>query len=172
MELNMRNLYRYCFLICLVTLAGLKPAMAQVCPCTIWASSAAPAVVDGGDGTSVEIGVKFRADVAGFVTGIRFYKGTTNTGTHIGHLWNGSGTLLATATFSGETSTGWQQVNFTSPVAVSANVTYVASYFAPNGHYSFDQNIFTSAGVATPPAHALAAAGDGPNAVDACGAPR
>ena len=169
MELKMRNLYRYCFLICLVTLAGLKPALAQVCPCTIWASSAAPAVVDGGDSASVEIGVKFRADVAGFVTGIRFYKGTANTGTHIGHLWNGSGTLLGTGTFSGETSTGWQQVNFTAPVAVSANVTYVASYFAPNGHYSFDQNIFTSAGVDSPPLHALAAGVDGPNGVYAYG---
>ena len=32
--------------------------------------------------------MKFRASVAGYVTGIRFYKGTGNTGTHTGSLWN------------------------------------------------------------------------------------
>ena len=36
---------------------------------------------------AIELGVKFRADVDGFITGIRFYKGTGNTGTHIGSLW-------------------------------------------------------------------------------------
>ena len=55
--------------------------------------------------------MKFRTDVAGFVTGIRFYKGTANTGTHVGTLWSGTGTKLATATFTGETATGWQKVN-------------------------------------------------------------
>jgi acyl-CoA thioesterase len=42
------------------------------------------------------VGVKFLSDVAGFITGIRFYKGATNTGTHVGHLWSADGTLLAT----------------------------------------------------------------------------
>ena len=31
------------------------------------------------------------------------------------------------------TATGWQQATFASQVAVTANTTYVASYFAPNG---------------------------------------
>ncbi len=61
----------------------------------------------------VELGVKFRADQDGFVTGIRFYKGSGNTGTHTGSLWSSSGTRLATVTFTGETGTGWQQA--TSP---------------------------------------------------------
>ena len=54
------------------------------------------------DTAAVELGVKFRADVAGSITGVRFYKGTGNTGTHVGHLWTSTGTLLATATFTGE----------------------------------------------------------------------
>ena len=70
------------------------------------------------------------------MTGIRFYKASTNTGTHIGSLWSTSGTLLASATFTNETASGWQQVNFSTPVAITANTTYVAAYFAPNGHYS------------------------------------
>jgi hypothetical protein len=55
------------------------------CPCSIWNSSTTPATLDSGDGNAIEVGVKFRADTAGAITGIRFYKATTNTGTHIGH---------------------------------------------------------------------------------------
>ena len=43
--------------------------------------------------------MRFRSSVNGYITGIRFYKSATNTGTHLGNLWTGSGTLLATATF-------------------------------------------------------------------------
>ena len=63
-------------------------------------------------------------------------------GTHVGHLWTSTGTLLATATFTGETASGWQQVNFATPVAITANTTYVASYHAPNGHYSATDDYF------------------------------
>src|SRR5262249_2324355 len=65
---------------------------------------------------SIEVGVKFRSDVAGYILGLRFYKGSGNTGSHVGTLWNSSGTVLARATFSGESASGWQQVNFASPV--------------------------------------------------------
>jgi Domain of unknown function (DUF4082)/Fibronectin type III domain/Bacterial Ig domain len=105
------------------------------CPCTIFGETA-PAIADGGDGQSVELGVKFRSDTPGQITGIRFYKATANTGTHIGSLWSSTGTLLGQATFSGETASGWQQVTFASPVAIQPNTTYVAGYFAPKGHYS------------------------------------
>ena len=39
-----------------------------------------PRTPSGPDASAVELGVKFRTDVAGFITGIRFYKGTGNTG--------------------------------------------------------------------------------------------
>ena len=68
----------------------------------------------------VELGLKFRSDVAGTITGIRFYKASTNTGSHVANLWSSSGTKLATATFTGETASGWQQVNFASPVSITA----------------------------------------------------
>ena len=82
---------------------------------SIWLPSTVPGVVDGGPDSAVELGVKFRSDVAGTITGIRFYKAMANTGTHVANLWSSTGTLLATATFSGETASGWQQVNFTPP---------------------------------------------------------
>jgi len=103
----------------------------------------------------VELGVKFRSDVAGFIKGLRFYKSATNTGTHVGNLWSSTGQNLGTVTFTGETGSGWQQVNFASPVAIQANSVYVASYFAPNGHYSGTVSYFVAQGVDTPPLHAL-----------------
>jgi Domain of unknown function (DUF4082) len=107
------------------------------------------------DTGSVEVGVKFKADVNGSITGIRFYKGTGNTGTHIGSLWTASGTKLATVTFGNETASGWQQALFSSPVAITAGTVYVASYLAPAGHYAADNSYFASAGVDNAPLHAL-----------------
>src|SRR5207244_9020309 len=95
----------------------------------------------------------------------RFYKGVTNTGTHTGSLWSNTGTLLATATFAGESASGWQQVTFSTPVTITANTTYVASYHTKTGNYSVDGAYFASAGVDNPPLHALATGVDGANGV-------
>ena len=84
----------------------------------------------------VELGMKFTSSASGEITGIRFYKGSSNTGTHLGDLWSSSGQLLASATFTNETASGWQQVNFTSPVAIQAGQTYYASYWSNSGYYS------------------------------------
>ena len=78
--------------------------------------------------------MKFRSQVNGYVTGVRFYKGTDNVGPHVGHLWSSTGTQLAQATFTNETASGWQRVTFASPVPITANTTYVASYHTSSGH--------------------------------------
>ena len=137
---------------------------------SIWPATAVPGTVDGGPDSAVELGVKFRSDIAGSITGIRFYKATANTGTHMGNLWSSAGTKLATATFSGETASGWQQVSFATPVAITSNTVYVASYHASNGHYSEDDNYFASKGVDNPPLHALTNGVSGGNGVYAYGA--
>ncbi len=103
------------------------------------------------DGSAVELGLRFTPQVDGFVTGVRFYKGAGNVGTHIGSLWSATGTRLATATFADESATGWQQVSFTSAVAVSAGQTYVVSYSAPQGHYAVQPGAFWSSGIDAPP---------------------
>lgn len=136
---------------------------------SIWSPASVPSVVDSGPDSAVELGVKFRSDVKGYITGIRFYKAATNTGTHIANLWSATGKRLATATFVNETSSGWQQVNFTTPVAVSANTVYVASYHTNVGHYSDNQNYFATAGVDNGPLHALANGVSGANGVYAYG---
>ena len=116
------------------------------------------------DTDAVELGVKFRSDVAGFVTGIRFYKTAGNTGTHTGTLWSNAGASLATVTFTGESATGWQEATFDTPVAIEADTTYVASYHTTVGHYAIGTS-FATAGVDSPPLHALQDGVDGPNGV-------
>jgi hypothetical protein len=132
---------------------------------TIWSSSATPTNADSGDMNAIEVGMKFRSDVAGQISGIRFYKSTLNTSAHVGNLWSGTGTLLASATFTIETASGWQQVNFSTPVSILANTTYVASYHTAVGHYADDPNYFANSGVDNAPLHALKNGVDGGNGI-------
>jgi hypothetical protein len=148
------------------TTAAAPPPPPGSCPCNIW-GNAVPNPVDDLDPASAELGTKFRSDVAGQVTGARFYKASLNTGTHTATLWTSTGTQLATATFTGESASGWQQVSFATAVQIAANTTYVISYHAPNGHYSGPDNYFATAGVDNPPLHALKNGVDGPNGVSA-----
>src|SRR6185369_15861545 len=116
------------------------------------------------------VGVKFRSDVAGFVTALRFYKGAANTGSHVGHLWSAGGTLLAEAAFTNETASGWQEVALSPAIAIAANTTYVASYHADSGFFALDNGFFAAAGVDAPPLRALQSGIDGPNGVFRYGA--
>lgn len=130
---------------------------------SVWGSAGGAAMAN--DPNAIELGVKFRSDLAGYIYGVRFYKGTSNTGTHRGNLWTRSGGLLASATFTNETASGWQEVRFAAPVAISANTTYVASYFAPVGRYAYSSDYFRSSGVDAPPLHFLRDGVDGGNGV-------
>ena len=123
---------------------------------SIWPSTATPATPDVGSDSPVELGVRFYSDTAGYITGIRFYKSAANTGTHIGNLWSSAGKLLATATFTSETASGWQQVTFSKPVAIAANTAYIASYHSSIGHYSVNGGYFASSGFNNPPLHTYA----------------
>jgi hypothetical protein len=140
------------------------------CPCSIWAASAAPGTPAEPDTAAVEVGVKFRSDVAGQVTGVRFYKGSGNSGTHVGHLWSAAGANLGTVTFTGETATGWQSATFAAPIPISAGTTYVVSYYAPGGRYAADSGYFATTGVDNGSLHALRDGADGSNGVYRYGA--
>jgi Domain of unknown function (DUF4082)/Bacterial Ig-like domain/Purple acid Phosphatase, N-terminal domain/Bacterial Ig domain len=129
------------------------------CPCSLYESDYAPAIPSHPDSGSVELGIRFTADTNGWVTGVRFYKGATNTGTHTGSLWSATGQMLATGTFTGESATGWQTLAFDAPVQVTAGTTYVASYHAPNGNYAADLGLFAGT-VDNPPLHAQASVYD------------
>src|SRR6267378_1809379 len=155
--------YAGAVLFCLaVVLACAANAAAQQ---TIWPSTIVPATVDSGFSGPLEMGVSFTADTSGTVTAIRFYKSAANTGLHIGHLWSRTGALLATVTFTGETSSGWQQANFSTPVAITANTVYVASYQTTIGRWSVNWDYFATSGVNNPPLHALQNGNGAPDGV-------
>ncbi|QMU31024.1 DUF4082 domain-containing protein [Adhaeribacter radiodurans] len=125
-----------------ITVNGSNPP--STCPCTVFRPTDVPGGTIQNDGQSVQLGMKFRSSVNGNVTAVRFYKQTGNTGTHIGQLYSSTGTLLAQATFINETASGWQEVNFSSPVSITANTTYVITYHSSEGHYSVNDFGFTS----------------------------
>ncbi|MBI1759636.1 MAG: DUF4082 domain-containing protein [Actinobacteria bacterium] len=143
---------------------------ARSCPCSIWPSSTVPGTTSANDTSALELGVKFRSQQDGWITGVRFYKGTGNTGTHTGSLWTTAGKLLSTGTFSGETAAGWQTLALGQAVPVTAGTTYVASYHTSTGHYAADGGYFASTGFANQPLTALANGTDGPNGVYRAGA--
>ena len=140
------------------------------CPCSIWDDFVQPVNPSTNDAAAIELGTKVRFDTNGYVTGVRFYKGAQNTGTHTGSLWSTAGTRLATGNFTGETATGWQTLTFASPVQVTANTTYVVSYHTTTGYYSSSPGYFGSTGADYQTLHALRSGADGGNGVYRYGA--
>ena len=121
-------------------------AVTSNCPCSLFGAMT-PVNPDTADSSAVTLGTKIIPAADGFITGVRFYKGAGNTGTHTGTLYSASGSVLATGTFSNETATGWQMLNFSDAVPVTAGTTYVAAYYAPNGHYAGDSRFFVIQGL-------------------------
>ena len=92
----------------------------------------------------------FTSSVAGTVTGVRFFKGASNGGIHVGNLWTSSGVKLAAGTFASESTSGWQTLSFVLPVVIQANTLYVVSYLAPQGHYPYNSSFFSSPLIVAP----------------------
>jgi hypothetical protein len=134
---------------------------------SLFSPSDVPATITDNDPNPVELGMKFTSDVAGSITAIKFYKGPQNTGVHQGHLWSANGTLLATASFTNETASGWQTANLNTPVAITAGTTYVASYHS-GGNYSASGNYFAT-DHSNGPLHAPASTATSGNGVYAYG---
>jgi hypothetical protein len=125
-----------------------------------------PVILSDPDTVSTEIGMKFRAAVAGKITGARYYKSSQNTGTHVAKLWTRTGQLLASATFPSNqnSGSGWKQVMFANAVTIQANTTYVISYHTNVGRYSVTENYFSVTKV-NGPLTALKDGTDGGNGV-------
>ncbi|MBP2447963.1 VCBS repeat-containing protein [Rhizobium leguminosarum] len=111
---------------------------------SLFSASSTPAQTNLNDGQQLELGVKFTSNVAGDITGIRFYRNANDNGQNVVDLWSSTGTKLATATFTNTTASGWQTMNFATPFTIAANTTYVASYHT-TGAYVATANFFTTA---------------------------
>ncbi|WP_426594476.1 DUF4082 domain-containing protein [Cellulomonas sp. McL0617] len=120
------------------------------CPCSLFGATV-PVLASANDPSAVELGLKFSPTTTGFITGVRFYKGTGNTGTHVGSLWSATGTRLATVNFTGESAAGWQTATFSAAVSVDAGTSYVVSYTAPAGDYAVQSDAFWYRGRSAPP---------------------
>ncbi|WP_189606413.1 Ig-like domain-containing protein, partial [Salinimicrobium marinum] len=55
----------------------------QVCPCNVFSSEERPSGILW-SGSPLQVGMKFRSSENGFITGVRFYKQSGNTGVHTG----------------------------------------------------------------------------------------
>ena len=114
----------------------LSPAV-LACPCHLFTPAEVPDIATEtnlNDAVALEMGLRFKTDIDGFIHGIRFFKSSLDVGaTHTATLWDNTGTtILAQADFVGETASGWQELIFSVPVAVTAGTVYVASYYSPN----------------------------------------
>lgn len=115
------------------------------CPCHVYDAGFNPtSPTVSNDAQPTELGVRFKPEVDGYITGVRFYKDMSMTDAHVGNIWDSSGRLLATGNFTSESSSGWQDLTFSNPVQVTAGTVYTASYFTPSGKYTATLNYFGS----------------------------
>jgi hypothetical protein len=87
---------------------------------------------------SVTLGIKFRSSVSGFVKGVRFFSADDAVlapGSYTGQLWSTQGVLLASGTFTNISNSNWQELVFATPVLITANTIYVASYHTTGNKY-------------------------------------
>jgi hypothetical protein len=104
--------------------------------------------VNGPDHEPLNFGLKFHTTVAGHLLGVRFYKSAANVplangvGTHYGTLFDANGNILAQAEFTNETAFGWEDVRFSRPVAIAANVSYTAAVSMIGGYEAYDPKPF------------------------------
>lgn len=94
-------------------------------------------------GSNYELGIRFKSTVAGQIIAIRYWKHSSDNATHIGRIWSDTGTLLSSVTFTGESSSGWQEQALSTPVNISAESFYRASVNSINGAW-FTTNGFNS----------------------------
>jgi hypothetical protein len=153
----------------LVLIAGVgsfvwfRSQASAACECNLFTTPTGQTLFQ--EGAALELGVKFIPAVDGTITGIRYYKQGSMSGTHVGRLWNnGSGPEIKSATFQSETASGWQSVTFDTPVTVTAGTTYVASVSFMDGRYIASTNYFTS-NVTNGPLTAPSSASSGGNGV-------
>jgi hypothetical protein len=76
---------------------------------------------------TMEMGVKITVTQPAQLEAVRYFRDAAETGTHVGRVWSSSGTLLASASYTGETATGWQEATLSTPVKLVPGTTYVVS---------------------------------------------
>jgi hypothetical protein len=95
------------------------------------------------DTSSVTLGVQFYSTQAGTINGVRFYRAAKSlSGYQVGIFDGMSGARLAYQAVTTEpcaTMPCWEELDFSTPLSISPNKTYIATYFVKGGHYPDDQ---------------------------------
>ncbi len=107
---------------------------------TLFDDNWVPDEIDSGENQPIELGLKFQSSASSCPASASVSTRARRTPGPRGRLWSASGQILAMATFSNETASGWQSVEFIVPVAITAGATYTVSYHTTTGHYSADQD--------------------------------
>jgi hypothetical protein len=114
------------------------------CPCVLRLPELSDRpVIHDGDTAAVELGLRFRTDRDGWITGFVFRSFASDPSLLTGHLWSGAGALLAEGSPQ-PLPDGEFQVSFATPVPVQTGLTYVVSYYTPTGDYASTEDYFTA----------------------------
>ena len=116
------------------------------CPCTLMPPTATPATAAASDAKAVELGVKFKADVNGYISGVRFYKGATNTGVHVGQPLDDHGHEAGDGHLQRRVRIRLAAGDVLEPGTGDAGTTYVVSYHTNVGRYSYTTGVFSNGG--------------------------
>jgi hypothetical protein len=76
---------------------------------------------------SFELAIRVKFSRTGHITAIRYFKPHTEIGSHTGRIWNPTGTLLTSVSFSNETNSNWQTQNLETPFLVQPETDYLVS---------------------------------------------
>ncbi|MFI2487801.1 DUF4082 domain-containing protein [Promicromonospora kroppenstedtii] len=106
-----------------------------VCPCGLYDDTVVPDITAAADPDAVVLGTRFSPTAAGAVSGMQFWKSTQMEGPFVASLWGPSGQVLAQATIDDPVAQGWQEVEFDTPVDLTAGQEYTVGYRAPSGRY-------------------------------------
>jgi hypothetical protein len=126
----------------LLACASFGRAEAQT-PVTLFGTSTPHTAIQP-DTNSVTLGVQFRSTQAGHINGVRFYRAARSSSGYTAAIFDGSSRArLAIKSVTAEPCTSmpcWEELDFSAPLSIAANKTYIATYFVKGGNYADDQN--------------------------------
>jgi hypothetical protein len=128
----MRQILPFTFALSVAVLSGGGGSVAQ--PISIF-SNAVPNNPINMTYAADTLGVKFWSSEPGMILGILFYRAVECPQGYVAQLYSANGTLLGSATLAQESGPlpGWQEATFPSPIPISANVTYLGTYYCSIG---------------------------------------
>jgi hypothetical protein len=116
------------------------------CPCSLFPATLTPAstnlsVRDGRSGTgpwSRELGVKVEVTSPTQLTALRYYRASSESGTHTARVWTAAGSLIGSTTFQSDAGPGWKEQALATPISLTPGQVYVVSV-GFNSYYSATQ---------------------------------